>query len=105
MVVRVSLHDVQAVSAHHLTTPTGRALSSVLIEDGKGSEVTLFVTRAQADAIAAAFRPTCDQCGEAGEIRAIPQQYGGAPHLCATCFAKQDPENSFTDFPQAEEAA
>ena len=75
--------------------------STVTLTDAEGFEVRLFVpTAAQAEAIAAVFRPACDNCGETGEIRTIHRDTSPT-HLCAACFARMDAENSFTDFPRA----
>ena len=114
--MNVDLQDItHATTTHHMPNDIG-AFSTVRLFSA-GGQVTLFVTAAQADAIAVAFAPKvnaagvpvfespepapcCDLCGEAGEIRVYRDDM-----LCGPCFAANDAENSFTDFPLAEEAA
>jgi len=55
--------------------------------------------------INAAISPTCDGCGEPGEIRLYRNEpYAPNEPICATCFPKRDAENSFTDFAIVEAA-
>ena len=100
---QLDLHGIVSATAfHHKGDEFTGPFSTVVLTDRYGFVVKLFVTEAQAKAIAAAFTPAtcCDLCGEAGEVRVYREEM-----LCAPCFAANDPENSFTDFPLAEEAA
>ena len=52
-------------------------------------------------------RLSCDHCGDdTAELRTYPMHGWTADDiLCPACFAGRDPENSFQDFPLAQEAA
>ena len=52
-------------------------------------------------------RLSCDDCGDdTAELRTYPMHGWTADDiLCPACFAGRDPENSFQDFPLAQEAA
>lgn len=59
----IDMQGIRTATVARYEVTGERVITTVLLSDGRGGEVRLFVTPAQAEAIAAAFAPQVNEVG------------------------------------------